>query len=195
MRKLQIAIWAAALVATGSLQAQQRGTLAFGGAVLNQDGVLAGEMAQMSQPQALGTARSMALGGAFTSLGADLASMSINPAGLGMYRRNEIALTPMMTFQSSETPGTMSYAKNGKNRFSMANVRRGAQRLRRDGHAHQLHGGHRAEPHRGFQQPLLLQDRYALCRRFGMGADDRRHLRAAARTGRHLSQRQRRIGL
>ena len=50
MRKLQIAIWAAALVATGSLQAQQRGTLAFGGAVLNQDGVLAGEMAQMSQP-------------------------------------------------------------------------------------------------------------------------------------------------
>ena len=54
-------------------------------------------------------------------LGADLASMSINPAGLGMYRRNEIALTPMMTFQSSETPGTMSYAKNGKNRFSMAN--------------------------------------------------------------------------
>ena len=187
MRKLHIAIWAAALVAAGSLQAQQRGTLAFGGAVLNQDGVLAGEMAQMSQPQALGTARSMALGGAFTSLGADLASMSINPAGLGMYRRNEIALTPMMTFQSSETPGTMSYAKNGKNRFSMANF---AQRLRRDGHAHQLHGGHRAEPHRGFQQPLLLQDRYALCRRFGMGADDRRHLRAAARTGRHLPQKQ-----
>lgn len=124
MRKLHIAIWAAALVAAGSLQAQQRGTLAFGGAVLNQDGVLAGEMAQMSQPQALGTARSMALGGAFTSLGADLASMSINPAGLGMYRRNEIALTPMMTFQSSETPGTMSYAKNGKNRFSMANFAR-----------------------------------------------------------------------
>lgn len=120
MRKLQIAIGAVALVATGLLQAQQRGELAFGGAVLNHDGVLAGEMAQLSQPQALGTARSMALGGAFTSLGADLASMSINPAGLGMYRRNEIALTPMMTFQSSRTPGTMSYAKNGKNRFSMA---------------------------------------------------------------------------
>ena len=188
MRKLQIAIWAAALVATGSLQAQQRGTLAFGGAVLNQDGVLAGEMAQMSQPQALGTARSMALGGAFTSLGADLASMSINPAGLGMYRRNEIALTPMMTFQSSETPGTMSYAKNGKNRFSMANF--GAAL-----NAYEGTGTLTSFTHRGFQQPLLLQDRYALCRRFGMGADDRRHLRAAARTGRHLSQRQRRIGL
>lgn len=119
MRKLQIAIAAAALAATAAVQAQE---LVFGGAVLDHDGVTAGEMAQMSQTQALGTARSMALGGAFTSLGADLASMSINPAGLGMYRRSEITLTPMMTFQSSETAGTMSYAKNGKNRFSMANI-------------------------------------------------------------------------
>lgn len=121
MNKLQIAFAAIALCATAATQAQERNALVFGGAVLNHDGVLAGEMAQLSRPQALGTARSMALGGAFTSLGADLASMSINPAGLGMYRRNEIVLTPMMTFQSSETPGTMSYAKNGKNRFSMAN--------------------------------------------------------------------------
>lgn len=121
MNKLQIAFAAFALLATAATQAQERNALVFGGAVLNHDGVLAGEMAQLSRPQALGTARSMALGGAFASLGADLASMSINPAGLGMYRRNEIALTPMMTFQSSETPGTISYAKNGKNRFSMAN--------------------------------------------------------------------------
>jgi len=118
MKKLQIAMVAAALTATAAVQAQE---LVFGGAVLDRDGMTAGEMAQLSQPQALGTARSMALGGAFASLGADLASMSINPAGLGMYRRNEIVLTPMMTFQSSATSGTMSYAKNGKNRFSMAN--------------------------------------------------------------------------
>lgn len=122
MRKLQIAIWAAALVATGSLQAQQRGTLAFGGAVLNQDGVLAGEMAQMSQPQALGTARSMALGGAFTSLGADLASMSINPAGLGMYRRNEISLTPLVPMAKASTAGTASWKGNSKSQFAFANV-------------------------------------------------------------------------
>ena len=122
MRKLQIAIWAAALVATGSLQAQQRGTLAFGGAVLNQDGVLAGEMAQMSQPQALGTARSMALGGAFTSLGADLASMSINPAGLGMYRRNEFSLTPLLSVAHGQTQGAPSWVGNNKTRFAFANV-------------------------------------------------------------------------
>ena len=38
-----------------------------------------------------------------------------------MYRHNEIVLTPMMTFQSSDTKGTIPYAKNGKNRFAMAN--------------------------------------------------------------------------
>ena len=73
--------------------------LSFGGAVLNHDGVMAGELAQLSQTQPFGTARSMAMGGAFVSLGADLSSMSINPAGLGMYQHNELVLTPMMTFQ------------------------------------------------------------------------------------------------
>ncbi len=199
MRKLQIAIWAAALVATGSLQAQQRGTLAFGGAVLNQDGVLAGEMAQMSQPQALGTARSMALGGAFTSLGADLASMSINPAGLGMYRRNEIALTPMMTFQSSETPGTMSYAKNGKNRFSMANF--GAALNAYEGTGARAHpasrGASRLNRIGGFQTAATpTRPIRALCRRFGYGAEIAGHLRAVSfGQARHpFPQRQRRIG-
>lgn len=44
--------------------------------------------------RASGTARSAAMGGAFTSLGADPASMNINPAGLGMYRSSEVSITP-----------------------------------------------------------------------------------------------------
>ena len=40
-----------------------------------------------------GTARSAAMGGAFTSLGADLSTMSINPAGLGMYQSSDIGVT------------------------------------------------------------------------------------------------------
>ena len=39
------------------------------------------------------TARSSAMGGAFTSLGADGASTSINPAGIGMYRTIDIGIT------------------------------------------------------------------------------------------------------
>ena len=41
----------------------------------------------------LSTARSRAMGGAFASLGADLSSMSINPAGLAMYRGGEVGIT------------------------------------------------------------------------------------------------------
>lgn len=44
--------------------------------------------------RASGTARSAAMGGAFTSLGADASSININPAGLGMYRSSEISITP-----------------------------------------------------------------------------------------------------
>jgi hypothetical protein len=41
-----------------------------------------------------GTARSTAMGGAFGSLGADFASLSQNPAGLGLYRKSELIITP-----------------------------------------------------------------------------------------------------
>ncbi len=46
----------------------------------------------------LGTARSIGMGGAFSSLGADASSIGINPAGLGMYRSNEITYTPALSF-------------------------------------------------------------------------------------------------
>lgn len=55
----------------------------------------------------MGTARSAAMGGAFTSLGADLSSMSINPAGLGMYRGSEFGVTAslMLTAVENTLPG------------------------------------------------------------------------------------------
>lgn len=55
----------------------------------------------------LGTARSAAMGGAFTSLGADLSSMNINPAGLGMYRGSEFGTTVSLlsTHDRNTLPG------------------------------------------------------------------------------------------
>jgi hypothetical protein len=41
----------------------------------------------------LGTARSQAMGGAFTALGGDLSNTYINPAGLGFYNRSEFSGT------------------------------------------------------------------------------------------------------
>ncbi len=41
----------------------------------------------------LGTARTQAMAGAFGAVGADLTSMSINPAGMGVYRATEMGIT------------------------------------------------------------------------------------------------------
>ncbi len=43
-----------------------------------------------------GTARFMSMGGAFTSLGGDISSLSQNPAGLGVFRASEITLSPQL---------------------------------------------------------------------------------------------------
>ncbi len=40
------------------------------------------------------TARSTAMGGAFTSLGGDLGGISVNPAGIGVFRSSEISFSP-----------------------------------------------------------------------------------------------------
>ena len=50
-----------------------------------------------------GTARYAAMGGAFGALGADISNLSNNPAGLGMFRKNQITLTPGVSINSSKS--------------------------------------------------------------------------------------------
>lgn len=47
------------------------------------------------------TARTMAMGGAFTSLGGDFSSAYINPAGLGLYRKSEFIFSPGLGYAKS----------------------------------------------------------------------------------------------
>lgn len=68
----------------------------------------------------LTTARATAMGGAFTSLGGDLASMSINPAGIGMYRGSAYGFSPAMNF--SYMDNSFSPGKSNTNRFSVNNI-------------------------------------------------------------------------
>lgn len=92
----------------------------FGGLTLGQSEFLITDMVQYSQfSQNYGTARSTAMAGAFTSLGADLSSMSINPAGLGMYRSSEVGLSLAMNFNSSKF--TTPYGDHKRNKFAMNN--------------------------------------------------------------------------
>ena len=68
-----------------------------------------------------GTARFMSMGGAFTALGGDLSSLSINPAGVGVYRSSEFTITPQLlynnaksVFNSSSSSNVLSYYNLGQ---------------------------------------------------------------------------------
>src|ERR1035437_8662519 len=51
-----------------------------------------------------GTARYSSMGGAFGAIGADFSTLSTNPAGLGVYRKNEFTFTP--SFYTGKTSST-----------------------------------------------------------------------------------------
>jgi hypothetical protein len=50
-----------------------------------------------SQPISQGTARGSAIGGALGSIGGDFGALSINPAGIGIYRKSEFAISTNFT--------------------------------------------------------------------------------------------------
>ena len=93
----------------------------FGGLMMDHDGMMSNDMYALSQVNfGFGTARSMAMAGAFTSLGGDLSSMGINPAGLAMFRHNEISISPMMGSQNS-TNSAQDWGDNQQSRFAISN--------------------------------------------------------------------------
>ncbi|WP_239406097.1 OmpP1/FadL family transporter [Alistipes sp. An66] len=116
MKRWIIILTAVSVTGTAAAQGQA------GGLLLDKDLLMPSDMIELSQTQFnFGTARAMAMAGAFTSLGADLSSMSINPAGLGMYRHNDLSITPMMSFIRAESNAD-PYGRNRRDRFSMANI-------------------------------------------------------------------------
>jgi long-subunit fatty acid transport protein len=59
------------------------------------------DMLRFSQTYPWGTARDMGMGGAFGALGADMSSLSLNPAGVGVYRSSEFTFTPSLNYNNS----------------------------------------------------------------------------------------------
>ena len=91
MKRTALFLTAAFAIASATTAAAQQ--LSTGGMMADNDIVMPTDLLELSQTQFnFGTARSMAMAGAFTSLGADLSSMSINPAGLGMYRHSDLSI-------------------------------------------------------------------------------------------------------
>lgn len=51
-----------------------------------------------SQSAPLGTARARGMAGAFSAVGADMSAATLNPAGMGLYRRSAFVITPTYFF-------------------------------------------------------------------------------------------------
>lgn len=119
MKKI-LRIWLATVLSVVAMGAQAQ--YKFGGLLMDHDGMMGNDMFTLSQVNfGFGTARSMSMAGAFTSLGGDIASMGINPAGLGMYRSNDISFSPMMGFQSADNSAT-AWGENEQSRFALSNL-------------------------------------------------------------------------
>ncbi|WP_118952341.1 OmpP1/FadL family transporter [Taibaiella helva] len=68
-----------------------------------------------------GTARSLSLGGAGGSYGADFSSLSINPAGIGVYRSSEITVTPVLRLNKIKSTYLGSTASDDRTRLNLSN--------------------------------------------------------------------------
>ncbi len=69
-----------------------------------------------------GTARSIAMGGAFGALGGDFTSASLNPAGLGVYRSTELTFTPTLLFDNTSTSYLGNIREDNKYQFVLNNL-------------------------------------------------------------------------
>jgi len=79
------------------------------------------DVLRYSQTNVGGTARSMAHGGAFGAVGADFSSLSINPAGIGLYKKSELSLTPTFYLSNVNSDLNGHSGFDHKNNFNMNN--------------------------------------------------------------------------
>lgn len=77
---------------------------------------------RFSQTYTGGTAMNLALGGANAALGAELTSISGNPAGLGFYNRSEFAFTPGFTLAENKTEVNGFKTKNQNTYWHLDNI-------------------------------------------------------------------------
>jgi len=75
-----------------------------------------------SQVTGAATARSLSLGGTGGSYGGDFSSLSINPAGIGIYRSSEVMFTPTLRVNSMNGSYLGSSSSDNNTRAGIANA-------------------------------------------------------------------------
>ncbi len=92
----------------------------------------ASDALRISQQYYQGTARNMAVGSAFGALGSDLSTLTTNPAGLGLYRKDEYSITPEVFTRNTSALYYGSSAEDTRTVFDLSNF--GVVSTARPGH-------------------------------------------------------------
>jgi hypothetical protein len=69
-----------------------------------------------------GTGRSAGMANAFGAVGADPASIGINPAGFGLYRTSELSLTPLVEVNDAKATTYGTATGDTQTRFAIGNL-------------------------------------------------------------------------
>jgi len=77
---------------------------------------------RLNQNDLKGTARFMGMAGAFGALGADLSTLSYNPAGIGVYRSSDIGATVDLDFQHATTDAQGLKNSENQTKFLLNNI-------------------------------------------------------------------------
>lgn len=72
--------------------------------------------------QYFGTARGMAIGNATGSIGGDFSTLSVNPAGIGIYRKSEFSFTPNFSNAKNESTYLNENMSDRKSKLHFAQV-------------------------------------------------------------------------
>ena len=72
--------------------------------------------------QYFGTARGMAIGNATGSIGGDFSTLSVNPAGIGIYRKSEFSFTPNFSTSKNESTYLNENTSDQKSKLNFAQV-------------------------------------------------------------------------
>lgn len=105
MKSLRIVLWLSALPLAGWAQDNSYEALAR----------------TFSQTNPVGSARFQALGGTHAALGADVTTLSGNPAGLGFYTRSEVSLSPSLSLTNNASTYIGTRTNASGTRFDVAN--------------------------------------------------------------------------
>lgn len=76
---------------------------------------------RFGQTNITGTARSLGVSNAMGAVGGDMSAISINPAGIGVYRSSELMFTPTIKFGNNNSTYLNTTNNRGFSRFSINN--------------------------------------------------------------------------